>query len=103
MIGADSGAAHPLQFTDVHYLYHDGTAWSESAPISTDERAEMMPKVAFDNLGNAIAVWGRVKDPSFAALDLGLLTEQLEIVWSRWDVQTGTWSVARCWYHGAGR
>jgi uncharacterized protein (TIGR03437 family) len=90
---ADSGSADPARFTDIHYSFFNGTDWSQPEPISTDIRAEFDPKVAFDGSGDAIAVWEREKDATLAAdASIEALASKIEIVWSRWDGSTRTWS-----------
>ncbi|MEM7012211.1 MAG: CARDB domain-containing protein, partial [Verrucomicrobiota bacterium] len=90
---ADSGStANSIQFTDINFLYYNGASWTAPSPISTDARAEFAPQVAFDSNGNAIAVWERFKDANFEDTDLDLAAAQFELVWSRWDSGTETWS-----------
>lgn len=89
---ADNGAANALQFTDIHWTFWNGETWSVPTPIQADTRAEFTPQVAFDGNGNALAVWSRVADEDFSAEDLTAMAAELEIVWSRWDRETGTWS-----------
>lgn len=89
---ADNGGESDLQFTDIRWSRYDGANWSEPAPIATDTRGEFNPQVKFDGNGSAVAVWERIKDPDFSELDLTAMAEQMEIVWSRWNPDTGTWA-----------
>ena len=62
------------------------------AAIATDTRGEFAPRVAFDGAGDAIAVWERVATPDFTNEDVAAIAAEIEIVWSRWNRATGTWS-----------
>ena len=90
----DNGAASPVQFTEVAATYFDGSAWSTPAPVAGDPRGQFEPQVAFDGQGNAVAVWTRIKDAAFAGTNLGAMAATMEIVSSKWDSGTGTWSAA---------
>jgi hypothetical protein len=90
---SDNGGPGELQFTDIDWLRYDGTNWSTPAAIATDTRAEFAPKVAFDGDGNAVAVWQRVKDPDFDTVDINAMAAQMEIVSSRWDRATDSWTI----------
>ena len=89
---ADNGASGDLQFTDINWLYFDGTDWTAETPIFADTRAELAPDVAFDGDGDAIAVWERVEDPDFDTPDISAMAAELEVMWSRWDSATQVWS-----------
>jgi hypothetical protein len=90
---ADSSTADAARFTDIHYTFFDGNDWSVPAPISTDPRMEFAPKVAFDGNGDAIAVWEREKDTTLGPdASIEAYASKLEIVWSRWDRATRSWS-----------
>ena len=88
----DTGAANPVQFTEVAFSYFDGGAWTESAPIASDARGQFSPQVIFDGEGNAVVVFERIKDGTFAGAALSDMAALMEIVWSRWDAVTQTWS-----------
>lgn len=88
----DNGNTNKLQFTDIKWTRWDGLNWSEPVAISTDTRAEFSPQVCFDGNGDAVAVWERVSDPNFTNVDLTAMARQMEIVWARWDHDTGSWS-----------
>ena len=88
----DGGGSNNFHFTDIAWTRWDGTNWSAPLPLHTNAQAEFMPQVKYDGNGDAIAVWQRVADPSFTNLDLTALAAQMELVWSRWDHTTGTWS-----------
>jgi hypothetical protein len=88
----DNNAPGALQFTDINWLYFDGTNWTEPAPIVTDTRAEFAPQVAFDGDGDAVAVWERVKGEDFNSLDIYAMAQEMEIVTSYWDRVSQTWS-----------
>jgi len=89
----DTGAANPVQFTEVAFSYFDGTIWTVPAPIASDVRGQFSPQVVFDGAGNAVAVFERIKDGAFAGTTLSGMAALMEIVWSRWDAVTKTWSV----------
>ena len=89
----DTGAANPVQFTEVAYTYYDGTTWSFPGPIDADPRGQLEPQVAFDGNGDAVAVWARLKDPAFAGTGgPEEMAPLLELVTARWDATTRTWS-----------
>ncbi len=88
----DTGAASAVQFTEVAFSYFDGTSWTVPAPIANDPRGQFSPQVVFDGEGNALAVFERIKDAAFAGTELQEMAAQMEIVWSRWDAVTKTWS-----------
>jgi len=88
----DTGADHPVQFTEVAFSYFDGTTWTAPASITSDARGQFSPQVVFDGAGNAVAVFERIKDAAFAGTDLQEMAAQMEIIWSRWDSVTKTWS-----------
>lgn len=91
----DTGAANPVQFTEVAFTYYDGTTWSFPGPIDADPRAQLEPQVAFDGNGDALAVWTRVKDASFAGANgPEEMAPLLELVSSRWNATTRSWSPA---------
>jgi hypothetical protein len=89
---ADNGSGGRVQFTDIDWMYFDGTSWTTPAPILADNRAEFSPVVTFDGNGDAIAVWVRVRAPDFDSVDPVAFASQLEIVWSKWSRQTLRWS-----------
>lgn len=89
----DTGAANPVQFTEVGYSYFDGATWTAPAPIASDARGQFSPQVVFDGAGNAVAVFERIKDSAFAGTVMEDMAALMEIVWSRWDAATQTWSV----------
>jgi len=87
----DNGGAD-LQYTDIGWTTFNGTDWSTPAPIVTDTRGEFNPQVRWDGNGDAIAVWERITDPNFTNVNLTALASEMEIVWSRWDHTSTTWS-----------
>ncbi|MBX3731408.1 MAG: hypothetical protein KF791_02300 [Verrucomicrobiae bacterium] len=89
----DTGAENPVQFTGIAFTRFDGENWSAPAALAADPRAQFNPQVVFDGNGDGLAVFERVKDAAFDEADLGEFAARLEIVWSRWDASTGTWSV----------
>lgn len=89
---SDNGAVGDLQFTDINWMWFDGTTWTEPAAIKEDSHAEFAPQVAFDGNGDAVALWQRVKAPDFDTLDIAAMASQMEIVSSRWDAPSGQWS-----------
>jgi len=89
----DTGAENPVQFTEIAFTRFDGENWSAPAALAADPRAQFSPQVVFEGNGDALAVFERVKDAAFAEADLKEFAARLEIVWSRWDAATGTWSV----------
>ncbi|MBI4516148.1 MAG: hypothetical protein HY699_10090 [Deltaproteobacteria bacterium] len=90
---SDNATANPVQFTDINWMRYDGATWTAPQPILADTRGEFSPQVAFDGNGNAVAVWERIKDPNLNTTDVTALLSNVEIVWSRWDRATGTWSL----------
>jgi hypothetical protein len=88
----DSGAASPVQFTEIGYTYFDGASWSVPAVLASDPRGQFNPQVAFDGNGDAIAVFERIKDAEFEGTELEEMASRMEIVWSRWDAATRAWS-----------
>jgi len=89
----DTGAANPVQFTEVAFSYFDGTTWTVPAPIAIDARGQFSPQVVFDGAGNAVVVFERIKDGAFSGTVMADMAALMEIVWSRWDAATQTWSV----------
>ena len=90
---SDGGGSNALQFTDIKWTRWDGTNWSTPATILADTRAEFSPQVVYDGNGDALAIWERVADPNFSQTNLAAMAAQMEIVWSRWNHTTRTWSV----------
>lgn len=89
---ADNGMTNDLQFTDIEWTHWDGTNWSVPEAIRTNTQAEFAPQVKYDGNGDAIAVWERVADQNFTNVDLTAMAAQMEIVWSRWNSDSGTWT-----------
>lgn len=89
----DTGAASTVQFTEVAFSYFDGINWTVPASIASDARGQFSPQVMFDGTGNAVAVFERIKEAAFAGTELQEMAAQMEIVWSRWDAVTQTWTV----------
>ncbi|MGL5019026.1 MAG: CARDB domain-containing protein, partial [Luteolibacter sp.] len=88
----DTGAANPVQFTEAAFSYYDGTSWTTPGPIAADARGQIDAHVAFAGNGDAIAVWGRIKDAAFAdTTGPEQMAPQLEIVSSRWSSATRAW------------
>ena len=88
----DNGSPEELQFADIAFTRFDGADWTTPASIAPDTRAEFNSQVRFDGNGDAIAVWERVRDLDFTEVDIAAMAAQMEIVWSRWDRNTGTWT-----------
>lgn len=88
----DTGAEHPAQFTGVAWMRYDGESWSAPAALHADARGQFGPQVAFDGSGSAVAVFERIRDAEYAGIDPEELGAQMEVVWSRWDPETGAWS-----------
>ena len=87
----DSGAADPLQFTEVAWTFFDGSTWSTPAAVATDSRGQFEPQVAFDGTGAAVAVWLRIKDTEFDGTEPEELAAELELVSAKWDPISKTW------------
>ena len=89
----DTGAANPVQFTEVAFTYYDGTSWTAPGPIAADARGQIDAHVAFAGNGDAIAVWNRIKDAAYTGTGAPEeMAPQLEIVSSRWSSATRVWS-----------
>ena len=89
---ADNANPNDLQYADIHWSRFDGVDWSVPAAIATDTRAEFAPKVSFDGNGDAVAVWQKVTNPNFTNTSLSEMAAEMEIVWSRWNRSSGTWT-----------
>ena len=89
---ADNGSTNNVNFTDINWTRYNGTNWSVPRAIQTNTEAEFEPQVKFDGNGDAIAVWDRVNDPHFSETNLNAMSADMEIVWSRWNHSSGTWS-----------
>lgn len=91
----DTGATgNPAQFTEVAWTRFDGATWGPPTALAADSRGQFAPTVSFDGDGDAVAVWERIKDLGFNQTnDLSALAAQMEIVWSRRDMGSGTWTV----------
>lgn len=90
----DTGAENAVQYTEIAFTYFNGAAWSApAAVVQNDPRGQFNPQVAFDGDGNAVVVYERMKDAAFNGSSLSEVAAQMEIVWSRWDVNAGQWSV----------
>lgn len=88
----DNGSAADLQFTDIRWTFWDGVNWSTPQTLHTNTQAEFAPQVVFDGNGDAIAVWERVGDPAFDTADVTAMAREMEVVWSRWNKTSGSWS-----------
>lgn len=92
----DTGANHPVNYTEIAWTHFDGTSWTtpQTMPPTVGDTSggQFSPQVAFDGNGNAIAVFERVKDGSYAGSDLQEFGELMEIVWSQWNPVTQLWS-----------
>jgi len=88
----DTGAANAVQFTGIAFTRYDGSSWSAPAGIASMANAQFAPAVAFDGNGEAVAVWEQAGDAGFSQADLGALSGEIGIVWSRWDAGSGTWT-----------
>jgi VCBS repeat-containing protein len=81
---------------DLFYALWDGTGFSTARTVVQPNQAgEMDPVVAFDNLGNAFAVWTQNKVPLGLTPTLTEALISLDIYYARWDGQTGRWSDPR--------
>jgi len=78
-----------LQSMEIYYTYYDGSSYSAPMPIQDDTRSEFNPSVAYDDNGNIIAVWERVKNENFDG-ELEDMVKELEIVWAVF--KDGSWS-----------
>jgi hypothetical protein len=87
----DTGAANPIQFTEVGWSFFNGTSWTTPAAVAADARGQFEPALAFDGTGAAVAVWTRIKDAGFSGTELDELAAQMEIVSAKWDPGTQTW------------
>jgi antitoxin component YwqK of YwqJK toxin-antitoxin module len=91
-----------LQATEIYATYFDGTKFSVPASIrnvTTDNRAEFAPTLAFDSNGKVVCVWERVKNVAFTGgrpgggtADMAAMAAELEIVYAVYDPEGGTWS-----------
>jgi hypothetical protein len=86
-----------LQSTEIAFSWSDGTAWSAPSLIANDTRAELSP-AACAAAGGAVAAWIRSSDPSFSEVpgdldELAPFLRQMEIVTSRFDPASRTWTV----------
>ena len=88
----DTGAVNPLQFTEIAWTRYDGTSWTTPAALAPAANGQFSPKVSFDGNGDAIAVWEQINDPAFSSGSLEQLASHMEIVWSRWNSATSTWT-----------
>ena len=89
---SDTGAQATNQFTSIYWTHYDGSSWNAPAPISDDPRGQFNPQVQFDGNGSAIAVWERIKTTDIQSGSLSDILSQIEVVWSRWDRTSSTWS-----------
>lgn len=88
----DTGAANPVQYTEIAWTRFDGTAWSPPQALSSGGPAHFRPQVVYTANGDAIAVFERIKDPAYSGTDMNTFAGLMEIVWSRWNQTTLTWS-----------
>ena len=88
----DTGAANPFQFTEIAWTRYDGTAWTTPAALAPAANGQFAPKVVIDGNGDAIAVWEQINDPAFSDGSLEQLASRMEIMWSRWNSATNTWT-----------
>ncbi|MGC9450039.1 MAG: CARDB domain-containing protein [Oceanipulchritudo sp.] len=88
----DTGVPNPVQFTEIAWTYFDGTTWSTPAALASDSRGQFKPQVVFDGNGDAIAVYERIKDAAYDGTEIETMAAEMEIVWSRWDHVSQTWS-----------
>ena len=87
----DTGAANPVQFTEIGWTFFDGITWTTPAAVAADPRGQFEPVVVFDGAGAAVAVWTQIKDAGFEGSELDALAAQMEIVSAKWDPATQTW------------
>ncbi len=82
------------QQLEIFAAHYDGSNWSAPLPLTDDTLLDDTPSVTYDNNGNAVAVWSRVKttltDP--ANTDPASLLDEMEIVYSVYDSNSSTWS-----------
>ncbi|MEM1092578.1 MAG: CARDB domain-containing protein, partial [Pseudomonadota bacterium] len=73
--------------TEIRSLFYDGASWQAPVQIVDDTQPEFAPQVAFDGVGNGIALWERSElsslDP-IAEFDLAF-AQSLELVSSVWN------------------
>ncbi len=91
----DTGAANPVQFTEIAWTYFDGSSWSTPTSLAADPRGQFKPQVVFDGNGDAVAVFERIKDTAYAGTEVETMAAEMEIVWSRWDSATGLWTTSQ--------
>lgn len=75
-----------LQGEEIRYTFYDGISWGAPAGITDDNLQDFTPQVAFDNTGQAVAVWERNKvvqstDSEFDAD----YTNAFDIAYAVWD------------------
>ena len=90
----DTGAPNPVQFSEIAFTHFDGSNWSVPTAVASDPRGQFAPQVVFDGTGDAVAVWEQMKDATFSGTDLPATAAQMEIVTSRWNHITQTWTTA---------
>jgi hypothetical protein len=86
------GIGLPSQ-TNIMSNRFDGTDWGTAELIETGAGNAASPQVAFDNSGNAIAVWSQSD---------GLLTPIVDIMTNRFDSTTAEWGTAESIEDGTG-
>lgn len=86
-----------LQSTEIAFSWNDGNGWSSHQVIHNDTRAELGPVAVEDGTGGAVAAWTRSSNPNFSEVpkeleELPPFFRQLEIVTSRFDPTSQTWT-----------
>jgi len=90
----DSGAADPIQFTEIAWTRFDGAAWTAPQPVAADTRGQFEPDVAVNDGGDGIAVWTQIKDASFTGTEIEEMAAEMEIMSATWDSELGEWGEA---------
>lgn len=89
----DTGVSNPMHFAEIAYSYYNGTSWTTPGSVAADPRGQSMPSVQFDGLGQAVAVWIRLKDLAYTGQGgFEAQAAQMELVSSTLDPNTGVWS-----------
>ena len=89
----DTGAANPVQYTEIAWTRFNGTSWSTPQSLAPGGAAQFRPQVTYAANGDAIAVFERIKNAAYTGTDLVEFGGLMEICWSRWNQATQAWSV----------
>jgi len=81
------------QSQEIQFSRWNGSTWSTPAPLTNDPYLDGAPQIAWDNAGNAVAVWQRLNSivPPSATWN-EQTAKQLEIVTATYNLATNTWS-----------